>query len=467
MASARYVWHPELHWQAGERLFFVRLYFEPVYPDVQKVLLDRLERLEISSYHVYELVGAFDLMLRVWYPGNVTDLIAGLDLPEVRRADYMEVRKIHEHWVHAEGQPGPSPELTDLTSELVTRINQESHKVDGEDLRNYVRAGLIAPVSEQQGVKFFIAVMASIGNSASINFTDVLVDHVSGILDDAADIVEGRSIYAGDGFARLLLMGRFPGHAYFDFMERVILQLNNKYMRQLFSARTSTGFGATRNPLLGQDLLSPKKVAAAHEEELPLDGEKDAAAEDLDVLLEEGENQYVEVKASAFLNLDRLVHQSMPSWDDLRPELVKAVCGLLNQRNGERATLIIGAVETHRYRKWLNENRQSLAEIGEFTILGLEEDNPSGDWDLYQRRLADSLNAAIEPSPLPYMTLALERHIHGETVKKVMRIILTPSGRPFYDRDGQKLWVRQGAQVKELRGREHDEFVQSMAGAHA
>lgn len=461
---AQYVWHPELHWQTGERLYFVRLYFEPVYPDVRDVLLERFDRLGIRSFHVYELVGGFDLMLRVWYSGHVTDLMAGLELPDVRRADYMEVRKIHEHWVHADGDPGESPALHDLTPDLVERINQQIHGDGNHDLARYVRAGLIAPITSQEGVKFFIAVMASIGNSASINFTEVLVDHVSEVLDSASDIVEGRSIYAGDGFGRVLLMGRFSGKDYFEFMERVVVRLNSKPMRQIFSARTASVFGVSRNPLAGQEMLDPERVTSvgkAKDHQV----DDDVGAEELDSILTKGEGQYVEVKASAFLNLDRLVHQSAPSWDELRPELVKAVCGLLNQRERKRATLIIGAVETDRYRSWLDENRDKLPEIGDFTILGLEEDNPSGDWDLYQRRLADSLDSAIQPSPLPYMTLALEQHLQDDTKRLVMRIVLTPSGRPFYDRSGDRLWVRQGAQVKELRGREHDEFVRSMERA--
>lgn len=465
MSNARYVWHPELHWQTGERLFFVRLYFEPVYPEVREALKDELEKLEINSFHVYELVGSYDLIVRVWFAGNVHDLMAALKLPEVRSSDYMEVRRIHEHWVLADAELDAKPQLEDLTPDLVERLNREMHEENGPDLSRYVRGGIIAPIRAQEGVKFFVSVLASIGNSTSINFNDVLLDDVSEILEEAGDVLTGRSIYAGDGFGRMLLMGRFPSERYFEFMDKVVLQLNNKKMRMLFSARTLTAFGATSQPLLGRDMLDVKKVASAVGRPLELtQGARDEASEDLEVLLERGEGQYVEVKASAFLNFDRLVQQATPSWSDLRPELVKAVCGLLNQRDHRRSTLIVGAVESNRYRQWLDEYKEDLAEIGGFTILGLEEDNPSGDWDLYQRRLADSLASAIEPSPLPYMTIALEQHAEGDVRKKVMRIVLTPSGKPFYERDGGKLWVRQGAQAKDLKGREHDEFVQSMNG---
>ncbi len=457
----RYVWHPALHEQSGEHLFFIRLYFEPVYPDVRDAVRKRLDDLRVGSYHVYELIGAYDLMLRVWYAGNINQLVETLDeLPEVRRVDYMEVRRIHEHWVHAdEARP---PGLSDLTPDLVRRINEEIHSSSGTNLRSYEKAGLIAPLKAQSGVKFFISVMASVGNSASINFNDVLLGHVTGIADDARRLVTGRSIYAGDGFARLLLMGRFDPKRYFEFMDDIVVRLNDRHMRQLFSARTFTAFGARESPLLGKEMLDPERVSKENGSTSHPRNRADQTGDDLESLLGEGEGQFLEVKASAFLNLDRLVHDATPNWDDLRPELVKAVCGLLNQLARERATLIIGAVETERYRQWLGEYADDLVEIGDFTVLGVEEDNPSGDWDLYQRRLADSLAAAIEPSPLPYMTLALEQHMRGEQKKRVMRLVLTPSGQPFYDRKGSKLWVRQGAQVRELAGRERDDYVRSM-----
>jgi len=463
MSNARYVWHPDLHWHTGERLFFVRLYFEPIYPEVREALEESLEKLDIASFHVYELVGSYDLMLRVWFAGNIRDLMSALKLPEVRSSDYMEVRQIHEHWVLAEGDSHAEPTLEDLTPELVERLNREMHEDSGADLSRYVRAGIIAPIRSQEGVKFFVSVLASIGTSTSIDFNDVLLEDVSQILEEADDLVTGRSIYAGDGFGRMLVMGRFPSERYFDFMDRVVLQLNNRHMRMLFSARTLTAFGATKDPFMGRDMLDASKVAAAvGRPPRELTRAHDEASEEVDVLLERGEGQHLEVKASAFLNFDRLVHQANPSWSELRPELVKAVCGLLNQRDRRRSTLIIGAVESDRYRRWLDEYKEDLAEIGSFTILGLEEDNPSGDWDLYQRRLADSLASAIDPSPLPFMTISLEQHTKGDLRKKVLRIVLTPTGKPFYESETGKLWVRQGAQAKDLKGREHDEFVQSM-----
>jgi hypothetical protein len=454
----QYVWHPDLHRQTGERLYFVRLYFEPVYPNVVAELEDRLRDLNVFSAHVYELVGAYDLVLRIWYSGDVRQLITDLKLPEMRRADFMEVRHIHEHWVMSEKRHSldATPQISDLSPELIEEINRKVNSDESHDLDEYVEAGLIAPVPAGRGVKFFVSVVASFGTSSSIRFDHVLFSHVSDVLDRASDLIQARSVYAGDGFARLLLMGRFEPQDYFRFMERVVAELNNEYMRELFNARTFTAFGVKEGPLLGTDAIDlsgfrtkpgPSRSNGATLQSVGLDD-----------LLRVGEGQHVEVKASAFLDINRYVHDATPNWSGLRPELVKAVCGLLNQLDGRSSTLVIGAVETERYKKWLDERPEKLAEVGVFTVLGIEEDNPSGDWDKYQRRLTDALEAAISPSPVPYMTIILEEY-GRESGKKLLRIELLPAHKAFYQTDEDTLWVRQGAQTKVLRGGDREDFV--------
>jgi len=305
-----------------------------------------------------------------------------------------------------------------------------------------------------EGVKFFIAVSASIGSSSSISFDDVLFSHVKTILDGAANVICERSIYAGDGFARLLLMGRFLGSDYFAFMEQVIFKLNDTYMRELFSARTVTAFGSRRDPIFGQEQLTVS---------LPRAGTlRSVARRSAEQLLEEGEGAHVEVKASAFLNFDRLVDESVPDWSKLRPEFVKAVCGLLNQRNAVAGTLIVGAVETHRYRDWLGGRDAKLPEYGEFTVLGIEEDNPSGNWDKYRRRLEDALDAGITPAPTDFLSISFEEVERDGTRKLMLRLDLQPAHKPFYASNHDGLWVRRGARVIDLHGPERDEFVHEL-----
>lgn len=453
------MWHPALHRQAGERLFFIRLYFEPVYPDIKEELAALLKKLGVESAHVYELIAGSDLMLRLWYAGDIFELMRGLQLPNLRNRDYMEIRRIHEHWVMSAQGESPEPDLSALDAPTIEQLNTEIHDSNGGDLSRSVNAGLLSPVPAQEGIKFFVAVTASIGSGAGIKFGDVLFQHISEVLDRAQHLIKGRSVYEGDGFAKLLLMGRFAEEDYFTFMDQVVAKLNDTYLRDVFFARTFTALGMRKEPMLGTDLLDPKAASAGVSPAHPPPTED--VSHPLEELLAGGENQHLEVKASAFLNFNRLVNDGTPDWSELRPEFIKAICGLLNQRDRTRATLVAGAIETDRYRDWIDGLSIHLAEVGEFSILGIDEDNPAGNWDLYQRRLTDTLEAAVEPSPVPYMTISLEEH--AATGKSLLRIELTPNGTPFYDKRGPvKFWVRQGAQVKDLDTTERDAYVAEM-----
>ena len=252
-------------------------------------------------------------------------------------------------------------------------------------------------------------------------------------------------------------MGRFPGEKYFAFINRVVIRLNDEDMREMFIARTYTALGSRPEPVISMEHLKPPTVSEPRKREA-----RESA--DLVRLLEQGEGQCLEVKASAFLNFDRLVNKGEPDWSKLRPEFIKAVCGLLNQLNARTATLIVGAAETTRYEQWLDEHNRRY-EIGQFTVLGVEEDNPSGDWDKYQRRLMDSLASAIDPSPVPFIEAFLEGLDHDGASSTLLRLELTPIGTPFYAKDSDVLWVRSGAQVNSLSQRTRDDFVGRMAAA--
>ncbi len=397
-------------------------------------------------------------MLRLWYAGDILELMRGLRLPNLRNSDYMEIRRIHEHWVMSARGIDAEPDLSALDAPTVERLNTEIHNPNGADLSQSVDAGLLFPVPIQEGVKFFVAVTASIGSGAGIKFGDVLFQHVSEVLDRAQHLIQGRSVYEGDGFAKLLLMGRFAEEDYFAFMDQVVAQLNDTYLRNVFFARTVTALGMRKAPMLGTDLLDPKAVASPYPAQPP---PTEDTSRPLDELLAGGENQHLEVKASAFLNFNRFVNDGTPDWSELRPEFIKAICSLLNQHDRNRATLVAGAIETAPYRDWIADRSAYLAEVGEFSILGIDEDNPAGDWELYKRRLTDTLAAVIEPSPVPYMTISLEEH--AATGKSLLRIEVTPNGTPFYDKRGPvKFWVRQGAQVKDLDAPERDAYVAEM-----
>jgi hypothetical protein len=457
-SDARFLWHPDLHEKAGERLYFVRLVFEPVYPSITPAVIEeRLASLGVGSAHVYELIGSHDLIFRAWLSGDIHDFVERLGLPELRKADFMAVRDIHEHFV----LPNGSATLRDtdaLTVDLTQHINTLIHTAAAsDDLSKYTSRGWIAPIFASDGVKFFLAISATIGTSTNIRFDDVLLKHVMQVLDQAGDLVQARSIYAGEGFARLLVLGRFVSARYFEFMDQVLLKLNDGYMRDLFNARTVTAFGSRHGPIIGREMLPSISQGPR--------SAPDDTRKTLDELLIAGEGSFIEIKASAFLNFDRLVHDGEPDWSTLRPEFVKAVCGMLNQHKEFTSTIIVGAIETKRYRQWLAQQDARHITLGDFTIVGVEEDNPSGDWDKYRRRLEDALESAIAPSPNDFMTIDFEEIRSEGIAKLVLRLEMEPVRRIFYAIDDDRLWVRRGAKVIDLHGHERDQYVEDVKGA--
>jgi hypothetical protein len=439
-----YAAHETLHRQRGETLYFVRLYFEPVYPDIAQDLRRQLLEFGVGSAHVYELIGGYDVILRLWYDNDIRELIEGLNLRELRRADFMTVSRLHEHWAL------PQP----VQSESPDALQQPLGPSDADSL---CEAGLLAKITDRPGIKFFIVVTATIGMNATIRFNDVLYRHVSRILKDAGEIIHDRSIYAGDGFARLIVMGRFKEENYFRFMDQVVARLNDEATRDVFSARTVTFLSTSPEPMVAFENLAiePKHPAPRHERLSTV------------ALLSAGESQTVEIKATAFLNLDRWIAkpEEDPDWSRLRPEFAKAVCGLLNEIQDEQTILLVGAIEHSRpnYAEWLRGQQEPIPQIGEFSVIGVEEDNPSGDWDLYQRRLMDALDKAIEPAPSPYITAVLETiGEEGSARRRILRLELRKPRQPFYLRGDEKLFVRSGTQTKGHGGRQRDEIVKQL-----
>src|SRR4051812_13345687 len=104
--APRMQWHPEVHrkW-AREELFFWLFEFGTSYelPDVIEELTRSLDEGGVAGYAGYELLGNYDIMLRVWLPEGGRDdfhkiLQRRLDPKGLYRDDAFKVDKILRQW---------------------------------------------------------------------------------------------------------------------------------------------------------------------------------------------------------------------------------------------------------------------------------------------------------------------------------------------------------------------------------
>jgi hypothetical protein len=128
-----YLWHHRVHEELGEHLHFWRLAFAPVYPRDSALagLKEALSRCRVKSVAVYELFGPFDVLVRVWLPGDcdaeefqealLEELTPhGLDMCEVFAVDY-----VVQHWAFEEPSGSEEPSIRH-----VRELIEDEKKID-------------------------------------------------------------------------------------------------------------------------------------------------------------------------------------------------------------------------------------------------------------------------------------------------------------------------------------------------
>jgi Putative DNA-binding domain len=445
-----YQWHPSIHeaW-AKERLHFWRLAFSPTY-DSERIVAGIRSALAIqgaTAFTLYELfAGGFDVFIRVWLPTNPGALESDLHEALGQYAlvsQAFSVDRIMLHWPW-EARPGstsirevPAKALRrPLPRDEIQRINRRSlPKVRREE---YEALNYIAPLKRRTGVKFFTVISApsqGLTRYAMQKFEGRILE----VVRRARGIAE-KSMYAGHGFGQYLLVGRAVD--YFAIERELTTPLNDSADPAVYGARTTT-FPVSR----------PDFLASAYE--LHLDGEGQASHNAIEAL-EADESQTVEVKGSVFVDIRRWLSGDgkLETNDALVDEgFLKAVTGLLNADGG---TLVIGAVERARYET--SEPVVGCPRIGEYIVLGIENDRDGTAWDRYARKLRQLIDTRLKPDCGVHVAIGRE-HIGDRTVA----VVTVRSGDRWYyhypaqDQRG-RFWVRQGNQTVELEGPAGDDY---------
>lgn len=279
-----HLWHQRVHEEMGEKLYFWRLAFSPVYPRDSALagLKFALSRCNVRSVAVYELFGPFDVLVRVWLREGceahdfqqvlLEELEPhGLDMCEVFAVDY-----VVRHWAFKEkkGSEEPSAQFVRELIEDEDRINHLETGTLGfrevEDLKN---KHLVATPSFDKphlpGIKFALIVTGnSPAEQENARATGIesrspkLVgdDHrvfqglVTSVVAEAKSIAD-RSLYAGTGFGHFVILGRVGYKNFHDIHGKLVTQLGAARLQDRFSVSTVTLVSGQRGMRLFSEQL--------------------------------------------------------------------------------------------------------------------------------------------------------------------------------------------------------------------
>ena len=455
----RFIWHHSIHEAWGkERLYFFRLSFYPTYdiPNIRKRMKELLYDYGVHSFVIYELTGDYDFLLRVWLPTSVSSKVfrdalhKELEVYDIDANQVFHVAKIVTHWVwDKDGEDRfrePSGKILRVrfADEDIIKINQGM--LEPDEAEAYKQENIIAPWMPKKGIKFIIVIPEA--KSLAFDAHNALISRIQEILQLAHDVFE-TSIYEGEGFARILLMGRAKSSKFDDAISYIIRGVNKSGVQAFYGIKTYTYIAYN----CSEDLLN-------FEERLPVAKEVYALEKDvIEELLSETESLRLEVKGSAFVDIGRIIFGDGKSAysDKITNEgVIKAVVGLLNAQGGK---IVIGALELSRFEKDKahKDLLKSMKKFNDYIICGINNDYINKDWDHFQLRLQDLLEKRIEPSPSVWVTI--KRVFFLEKEMCVISVRKPTSDWFYFNFEGKTVfYVRQGNRTLELPGSKADQY---------
>jgi len=452
----KYVWHHELHESWGkERLYFWRLAFFPTYDRtrITEAVSSVMAGNGVKSFALYETLGLYDLVIRVWLPVSKNfqeferQLEGRLQTEQLQVMDVFTVGSIVRHWpwlVHGSDREMRKPDesLTE-NAPLLDEMVRGNRVVTGEDAKaaaDFVSRKLLAPCPPHRGIKFIIVVTAT-AQLTTLAARTALREELLNILVTAGDRVAA-SLYEGSGFGQFLILGGVSEDAFDLISSDLIDPIISARLGPLYGARPYTYVCAgIENPLVFQD-------------ELPADPEEQPRAPSARELLEGDEDQKLEVKGSALVNIDRWFRgdgEKVIEDEVLLKGVVRACVALLNTDGGH---VVIGAVEADRYS---DVDLSEVPRVGNFACIGVDPEFGlvASNWDRYALSLGDRINAAIEPPPTGLFSLLASRV--GDRTLAVITVRAT-AGSWYYVKDDPRLYLREGNATKVVSGPAADAY---------
>jgi hypothetical protein len=466
-------WHPQVHWKWYEHeLFFWLFGFKAGYR--QKEVLDLIENallaLGHSSYTCYELIGPYDLIVRVWMkPGEARrmdkrfrDLLKPRGMNEDQR---FSVDQIVRHWVWASKRNGTgrlkppadgviNERRSDRELDLVDRRTCVSSG-DGRLLRRYHRHRLLAPTSSHEGIKLVLLISPVIQHDVDIRAS--MRDRLAELLDSTGGLVSERSLYyAENQFLMFIVMCRVPFVNFHLVREKLLARIADSL--GLVDVRITTHAVTSPGALRFRDTL-PRRATAPR-----------SVIPDIEELLTAGESARVEFKGSAFAPLNDWLAGATPLQEResfTHETVLKTIAGFLNSGGG---TLVIGILEVKRQRASETGDTQdgevppstkvarrlaTFPSVNDFVCIGLQDPTYARrGWDAFSTKLEQIIRRRIHPDP--GFCVGISRVMFKERAFCVVNVVDDPlEMSSFYVNPQGKteiLYVRRNATTRMIDG---------------
>ncbi len=478
------LWHDEIHEsQDLARLQFWRLSFSPSYKheEIFEALHQLFSEREITSYVIYETLGEYDLLLRLWVPRGLAEddlenqFEEALESLRLWKINYMIVHR-SSHWADVATDRERWPALDDPVIAEVSEFNRaqlgDGPVQRGEAIEELVKRGVLMVIPiDTRGVRVFIIFdhprepLNRGGRRLAFSTIETVCTTVCDEwnAEYPEELPTHASAYGGAGpMTEFLVMARAPYGHFHAFVSRLAGALRTAGLDEQYDIRPYTHVIADE---MFTEFAENRPVKAA-----------DGAAK-LDI--EEEETESLEYKATFALNLRRYIASNEQAADKrVMHGLIRAVCGLLNSPNGGR--LMIGVLET---RRELERTKDKLAYLSrlrdEFgfeiepnqisnppnALIGIEAEVGEGklfpDPDAYQRRMLQALRDQINPTPLPFITFEIRRE--GES--QVCVLTVKPAPVWFWGRDiegkHEEFYVREAGSTRAYGGMESELYRQA------
>lgn len=479
----RYHIHPKVHAEWGDQsLYFMFFSFRLSYDDkaLADALNDAFAQHDVTAQVTYELIGRFDLMLRVWLPharqrafrATIKEKLNPLSL---QTDAAWSIAEIVRHWPW--GSRGsdydrrgplrePEERLSVMDRESTLRTlndvssSDEPDPAHADDLKN---KRLISEVSAtpQEGIKLVTLVD---GNALSNQEVDALQGLIARRLDESDQAIFSEwSLYRSESNEMpFIIMCRVAPTAW----ARINAAFYRPIQEMLIGKGRTSTYAVIRQGLVPfSDAIATNPVPASI-------GRSMTVAE----LLADDESERFEVKATAFGAVDPWLHgrgEIVESDKLFERSVLKSVVGFLNASGG---TVLIGALEAERYRGLSGEVDAQLEQFpvsGQYVCLGLLDPYFLAEgWDKYARRIAAILDTRITGTPVATRAVVVEKQSYLDREFCVVRAEASTDAHWYYaigsgGERTQRFYVRSGARVIELQGTDADRYKRTRAAERA
>jgi hypothetical protein len=500
------LWHDAVHERLESmQLYFWRLAFAPRYS--RKQVFDGLrhfyEEARITSYVVYETLGNYDLLLRVWAPRAYNPeelellLRQSLEGCYLWNLNYLSCKTELHFAENGQGDEQLSRELLETVSvRVIDAVNQYNalqwkHHAEKSEVPDrpitrphyvdeLIESGVLRVVGlDTRGIRMFITFdyprqpFRPETRAWAVNTIREKCKEIRELWQNRTEQLESGeertipapnfSIYAGAGsMTDFMVMVRAPHKHFHEFVRQVIDGIREIGLDDNYEMRPYTHVVADR-------------MFSAFREHRVL-GEQ---ATDVANLLQKEESESLELKATLAVNFRSLVAADRRDADPaMLDEVVKTVCGMLNSPEG--GALVIGVLEVGRELEKVKHPQQYLEVLEEqydYTplddegnvtypnaVLGIDVDldpGPFQDPDAYKRHLRDALKTRLSGSALPWLQIETKEVAEGKTVCVVW---VRPADVWFYatveNSPREEFFVREGASTPALSGAAGDLYKQ-------